>query len=762
MFKGKFFRGAAVLLLPASLLAGVGTAFAGSTSNAVTVVAVGTEVAQAQTAAANTITTAAFSQAYTGHAASFTATSSVGLGTVACLPVAANLSTNTAWQQPNYVKLINLSTQATDGYALTNPADISACTTAVNTVQATAYINTQVASASAALTGGTVTQANLTAVLAGLIAQSLAGGKTPTQAGTAAVTNLSTELGGTSWLAYFGNNGATAATAGGTQLATWQASFAPGGSSFTFAIGLLPSGLGASTGTSTATTPIAAGERVQVTNGGGVGATLTTPAALASTGKNYTKGVGYGDLATIDIAAYNVPIGSTGCAAATAGSACSGVTVGPTAATRAWSDPNNVLGPASGGLYTPEAYTQLGAVVMGGSNTQASPLIIRAWVLTPSVLAPIVTWNGVADSVLQNGGNALAAQLGANGATGLAMSNTTGYPSNEKATVVTIGGTAFPNTGATAGPLTQSNCGTVVTPAPGSKPVNPQTGAVYASGDFTTHDPVSSPAAYLGDILAGKTPASVQSVLTTAATMYMMTSLTSVTEPGHNGPIPFVIPVNLCAADLGAAATGPNGLSLTDSFASATNSFSWGTEPIYTTPLTQTGATAGGKVYTCSGSAPNITCSATTTGLSVNGLSFTFPYTSALPLNVTGTSITVGMPSTYSAAGCTADASAAGNLTDSGYFQDAATTTCTKGTGTAASNWTIADTASHNYSAGSFLQAPSVSFSGVKASSATAAAGCIKLVKTTASITLGTFSATIAFAPLGSANAAACIGNINN
>jgi len=283
------------------------------------------------------------------------------------------------------------------------------------------------------------------------------------------------------------------------------------------------------------------------------------------------------------------------------------------------------------------------------------------------------------------------------------------------------------------------------------------TGVAYVDGDFTTANPGTDPATYGAQILAGKTPASVKDTLKTAATLYMQTYLQDITQGVQTTS--FAYPTALCAADLAGATSGSNGLGPVDILSTVTKAFAWGTEPLYTSAATQEGPTLGAKLYTCSGVAPSRTCGSTQTGMNIRGVAFTFPYTSSLPLNVTGTVITYKMPKDYTTTGCTPDASAAGNLVNAGFFQDAASSTCSN---PSAGLYAISDSAAHNYSAGSFLQAPSATFNGVAAAKATTAPACITLAQTTAGITLGALSAHILFTPMGASNLASCVGQLKN
>jgi hypothetical protein len=519
--------------------------------------------------------------------------------------------------------------------------------------------------------------------------------------------------------------------------------------------------------TSSDAVSISSGELVKVTNGGAHGTASSVPALSSRTNAVYGSLAGYGDLVTTDIAVYNIPvvasnptsgkcIGTGGVPTLSSlGGGCTGVSIGLTDANRAWSDPTGAIVAAGGGQFAPETYTNLGsAVISAGANTSASPTIIRVWSLAPTVLPALAAAGGAA-ALLANATTTKAQVISA--FLGATLSTTTGYPTTEKATSVTFGTTVFSNTGATAGPKTESNCGPAATaPAPNSKPINPMTGVAYVDSDFTTANPGTDPATYGAQILAGKTPASVKDTLKSAATLYMQTYLSDI---NLGVTTVFAYPTALCAADLAGATTGTNGLGPVDIFSTVSKAFAWGIEPLYTAAATQEGPTLGAKLYTCSGNAPARTCTSTQTGMKIRGVAFTFPYTSSLPLNVTQTAITYKMPSNYTTTGCTPDASAAGNLVDAGFFQDAASSTCSNpSTGL----YTISDSAAHNYSAGSFLQAPSATFNGVAAKNATTANDCITLAQTTAGITLGAITAHILFTPMDANNLAACIGQIKN
>ena len=865
------------LSLPTALLVGVGAAPVGAVPAAtLTVSAVGTVMATSQTVAPSTTTTG-FQQPYGQTNAALHVSDGSG-GQTQCLPVAVNLSTTPAWQQPNYVKFVNLATQANDGFAITMPNHIQDCTTARTTADVTAAVTSAMPDAISAAIGAAITTAansagasygtggTGSAVYLPILAAQYAGGYATggqtggaTAAGTWASTHpasamapggatVSQALGGAAAVGQIAGAAYLLATAPflpptgtgqdcaslSSSITAAKAGVTPYGASVTcgsgfqgivtsttatqtgivgvhYAIGLAPAGLGAKalptaaeiaaagatlTGAVTdaegaLTTSqsayyqvrdavrgnfssqsdavsISTGELVKVTNGGAHGTALTVPALSNRTGAVYGSLAGYGDLVTTDIAVYNIPvvasnpssgkcIGTGGVPTlSSAGGGCTGVSIGLTDANRAWSDPTGAIVPAAQGQFAPESYMNLGsAVISAGANTSASPTIIRVWSLAPTVL-PALAAAGGAVALLANATTTKAQVLSA--FLGATLSTMTGYPTTEKATSVTFGTTVFSNAGATAGPKTESNCGgAAIAPAPNSKPINPMTGVAYVDSDFTTANPGTDPATYGAQILAGKTPASVKDTLKSAATLYMQTYLSDINLGTQ--PTVFAYPTALCAADLAGPTTGTNGLGPVDIFSTVSKAFAWGIEPLYTAAATQEGPTLGAKLYTCSGNAPARTCTSTQTGMNIRGVAFTFPYTSSLPLNVTQTAITYKMPKDYTTTGCTPDGSAAGNLVDIGFFQDAASSTCSNPqTGL----YTISDSAAHNYSAGSFLQAPSATFNGVAAAKATTAPACITLEQTTAGITLGAITAHILFTPMDANNLAACIGQIKN
>lgn len=877
MFGKKIMRGMVALSLPTALLVGVGAAQVGAAAApALTVSAVGTVMATSQTVAPSTTTTG-FQQPYGQTNAALHVSDGSG-GQTQCLPVAVNLSTTPAWQQPNYVKFVNLATQANDGFAITMPNHIQDCTTARTTADVTAAVTSAMPDAISAAIGAAITTAANSAgasygtggtgaaVYFPILAAQYAGGYATggesagaTAAATWASTHPASALapGGATVSQALGGDAAVGQIAGAAYLLATapflpltgtgqdcaslsssitaaKAGVTPYGASVTcgsgfqgivtsitatqtgivgvhYAIGLAPAGLGAKalptaaeitaagatlTGAVAAAeaangaltdhayayyqvrdavrgnfstqgdaVTISAGELVKVTNGGAHGAVTQVPALSNRTTAVYGSLAGYGDLVTTDIAAYNIPvvtsnptsgkcIGTAGVPSlSSAGGGCIGVSIGLTAANRAWSDPSGNMVFLSGGQYSPESYTNLGsAVISAGANTLASPTIIRVWSLAPTVLPALATAGGAAALNPANKAGPIANLLGAT------LSTTTGYPTTEKATSITIGASVFSNAGVTAGPKTESNCGAAaIAPAPSTAPINPMTGVAYVDGDFTTANPGTDPATYGAQILAGKTPASVKDTLKTAATLYMQTYLQDITQGAQTTS--FAYPTALCAADLAGATSGSNGLGPVDILSTVTKAFAWGTEPLYTSAATQEGPTLGAKLYTCSGNAPSRTCGSTQTGMNIRGVAFTFPYTSSLPLNVTGTVITYKMPKDYTTTGCTPDASAAGNLVNAGFFQDAASSTCSN---PSAGLYAISDSAAHNYSAGSFLQAPSATFNGVAAAKATTAPACITLAQTTAGITLGALSAHILFTPMGANNLASCVGQIKN
>ncbi len=870
MFGKKILRGMVALSLPTALLVGVGVAQAGAGGTPVppplTVSAVGTVMATSQTVAPATTTTG-YSQPY-GSTNSALHVSDGSGGQTQCLPVEVNLGTSPEWQQPNYVKLINLATSSSEGFAITMPNHIKDCTSARTTADVAASIGAAITAAATTAGASYGTGGTGAAVYLPILAAQYAGGYATggqTAGATAAVTWASTHPasmqapGGATVSQAVGGVGGDAAVAGAagaayllatapflpltgapgqdcaslsSSIATAKATFAPYGANVTcgsgsfvhYAIGLAPAGLGAKAQPSaaeiatagatltaavnaqesahglTANQPayynvqsavqgnistvsdaatVSAGDLVKVTNGGALGAPMTA-GALSVTGATYGTLAGYGDLVATDIAAFNIPvvaanptagqcIGTGGVPSTSAtGGGCNGVSIGLTDGNRAWSDPTGSStggGPSngpkgmvvlSGGQYSPESYTNLGsAVIVKGLNTIASPTIIRVWSLTPVILPAIASAGGAA--AFAPAGQKVAFITNLVGAT---ISPTTGYPTGEKAASVSVGSKVFANTGAMAGPIAESNCGVAaIAAAPGSKPIDPATGNAYLDSAFTDVDPATNSDGFVAEILAGKTPANVKGTLESAATLYTQTYLQDINVGGQGTT--FAYPTALCAADLAGATTGSNGLAAADILSVVTHAFVWGTEPLYTSAATQQGPTGGAKLYTCSGSAPSTTCTVAQTGMKVGGIAFTFPYTSSLPLNVTGTAITYKMPTGYTTTGCTPDASPAGNLVDAGFFQDHASSSCSNPS-PSTGLYTVSDRASHNYTVGTFLQAPSVTFSGVAAAMASTANACITLAKTTAGITLGAISANILFQPMGMSNLGACIGQIKN